>query len=52
MLPNMPDQEYSFFQMLPNGAAMLVTKEIMANMKNIVAMATTRVLLLLIVLYV
>ena len=27
-----------FFQMLPKGAAMLVTKEIIANMKNMVMM--------------
>ena len=41
MLPHMPAHEYWFFQILPNGAAMLVTNDIMANMKNIVMMATT-----------
>ena len=40
MLPIMPAQLYWPFQMLPNGAAMLVTKEIIAKMKHIVMMAT------------
>ena len=40
MLPIMAAQLYWPFQMLPNGAAMLVTKEIIAKMKHMVTTAT------------
>ena len=40
MLPIMAAQLNWPFQMLPNGAAMLVTKEIIAKMKHIVTTAT------------
>ena len=40
MLPIMPAHSYLTCQMLPNGAAMLVTKEIIAKMKHIVTTAT------------
>ena len=36
----MPAQSYLNPQILPKGAAMLVTNEIMAKMKNIVIIAT------------
>ena len=48
MLPIMPAQEYWPFQMFPNGAAMLVTKEIIAKMKHIVIMATRLVFFFLV----
>ena len=38
--PSIPALEYLTCQMLPNGAAMLVTKEIIAKMKHIVTTAT------------
>ena len=36
----MPAHSYWFFQMVPNGAAMFVTKLIIAKMKHIVIIAT------------
>ena len=41
MLPIIPAHEYWYPQILPNGAAMLVTKATIANRKNIVTIATT-----------
>ena len=41
-LPAIPAHSYLKLQMFPNGAAILVTKEIIANMKNIVMIATVR----------
>ena len=43
MLPIMPNvlaPAYWFFQIVPKGAAKLVTKEIIAKRKNMVMMAT------------
>ena len=39
-LPSIPALANLTCQMLPNGAAMLVTKEIIAKMKHIVMIAT------------
>ena len=44
-LPIMAAQEYLKPQMLPKGAPMLVTNEIIAKMKHIVMIAMTRPLL-------
>ena len=51
MLPIMAAQLYWPFQMLPNGAAMLVTNEIIAKMKHIVTTATTLIFFFSIVLW-
>ena len=49
IFPIIPAQLYLTCQMLPNGAAMLVTKEIIAKMKHIVIMATSLPFLLVVV---
>ena len=40
ILPIIPAHSYWFFQIVPKGAAILVTKEIIAKMKHIVTIAT------------
>ena len=40
IIPKVFEPAYSFLQIVPNGAARFVTKEIIAKMKNIVIIAT------------
>ncbi len=40
IMPSMLEPSYSFFQIVPNGAARFVTKEIIAKRKNIVTIGS------------